>query len=172
MSALTLSVDDDQLDVLHAPPTAKGPDAVTLDFLGKPNRRGETPRIAPPPFDELSDDATRAVITRWNRPCEGAFELLALRFPHDLVKLIGRGQLEPADLTFAAEALGRSNMGWLVRSTLKPLLHHASAVVREGAIYGLQRHIDANARATLETLAKSDPSAGVRSAAEDALAEP
>jgi hypothetical protein len=169
MSALTLPVDDDQLDVPHAPPTAKGPDAMTLDFL---IRRVETLRIAPPPFDELSDDATRAVITRWNRPCEGAFELLALRFPHDLVKLIGHGHLEPADLTFAAEALGRSNMGWLVRPTLKPLLHHASAVVREGAIYGLQRHIDTGIRATLETLAKSDPSAGVRSAAEDALAEP
>jgi hypothetical protein len=53
---------------------------------------------------------------------------------------------------------------------LKPLLGHASAVVREGAIYGLQKHLDADVRASLEMLARSDSSAGVRSAAEDALA--
>ncbi len=172
MSALTLSVDDYRLHELRVAPAALGNVAMNLLGLEKRIRQGETVRIAPPPFDDLSDEAARAVVTRWNRPCEGAFELLALRFPDDLAKLIERGRLERADLTFAAEALGRSNMGGLVRSTLKPLLHHASAVVREGAIYGLQRHVNADVRATLETLAKSDPSAGVRGAAEDALAEP
>lgn len=146
--------------------------AQTLKGLEKRSRRGETGRIAPPPFDELSDEAARAVITRWNRPCEGAFELLAARFPRDLAKLIEQNRLEVSDLTFAAEALGRSNMGWLVRYTLKPLVRHASAVVREGAIYGLQKHVDGEVRAVLEGVVKSDPSRAVRTAAEDALSDP
>lgn len=146
--------------------------AQALKGLEKRSRRGETGRIVPPPFDELSDEAARAVITRWNRPCEGAFELLAARFPRDLAKLIEQNRLEVSDLTFAAEALGRSNMGWLVRHTLKPLVRHASAVVREGAIYGLQKHVDGEVRAVLEGVVKSDPSRAVRTAAEDALSDP
>jgi hypothetical protein len=146
--------------------------AQRLTKLEKLSRRGETIRIAPPPFDELSDEAARAVLARWNRPCEGAFELLAARFPHDLVKLIEQDRLEPSDLTFAAEALGRSNIGWLVRRALKPLLRHASAVVREGAIYGLQKHLNAEVRAALASVVNSDASPAVRNAAEDALSDP
>lgn len=145
--------------------------AQTLKGLEKRSRRGETIRIAPPPFDELSDEAARAVITLWNRPCEGAFDLLAARFPRDLAKLIEQNRLETSDLTFAAEALGRSNMGWLVRHALTPLLRHASAVVREGAVYGLQKHIDHEVRAALELVSRSDASPAVRTAAEDALSE-
>ena len=145
--------------------------AQQLRTLEKRSRRGETARIPPPPFDDLSVDAARAVLARWNRPCEGAFEVLAVRFPHELAKLIEFGRLEPADLTFAAEALGRSELSWLVRHALKPLLAHASAVVREGAIYGLQKHMDGNMRAALSVLSQSDPSPAVRVAAEDALSE-
>lgn len=167
----TLKLSDDAPWVNELPPGLSA-DAQTLEGLEKRSRHGETVRIAPPPFDELSDDAARAVIARWNRPCEGAFELLAARFPRDLSKLIEQNRIETSDLTFAAEALGRSNMGWLVRHALKPLLRHASAVVREGAIYGLQKHIDVEIRAALETVSKSDASLAVRTAAEDALSEP
>jgi hypothetical protein len=170
MSTLTLSVEDCCTSGLLTQPEALGNEARDLRGLEAKIRQHETVRIAPPPFDDLSDQAARAIVSRWNRPCEGAFELLALRFPRDLVKLISGDRLKPADLTFAAEALGRSNLGWVVRRALKPLLRHDSAVVREGAIYGLQKHVDADVRADLEMLAKSDSSAGVRSAAEDALA--
>jgi hypothetical protein len=146
--------------------------AQDLKKLEKRSRRGETVRIAPPPFDELSDEAARAVMLRWNRPCEGAFDLLAARFPRDLAKLIQDNRLEASDLTFAAEALGRSNMGWLVRHALKPLLTHTSAVVREGAIYGLQKHIDPDIHAALKAVSESDVSPAVRTAAEDALSDP
>jgi hypothetical protein len=88
------------------------------------------------------------------------------------VKLIKHDRLEPSDLTFAAEALGRSDMGWLVRHALKPLLRHASAIVREGAIYGLQKHLNAEVRSALEAVVNSDASRAVRTAAEDALDEP
>jgi hypothetical protein len=95
--------------------------------------------------------------------------VLATRFPHELAKLIKDGRLETSDLTFAAEALGRSEMGWLVRHTLTPLLTHVSPVVREGAIYGLQKHVDEDTRTALRAVSKNDPSRAVRSAAEDAL---
>jgi len=145
--------------------------AQQLDALEKQSRRGETARFPPTPFDDLSVDAARAVLTKWNRPCEGAFEFLAAKFPHELAKLIELGRLQPPDLTFAAEALGRSELGWLVRHTLRPLLAHASAVVREGAIYGLQKHIDGSIREALSVLSRNDPSQAVRMAAEDALSE-
>ena len=152
-------------------PRGLGQYAQKLSTLEKRSHRGETVRIAPPPFDDLSVDAARVVLTRWNRPCEAAFELLAARFPHELARLIDGQRLEISDLTFAAEALGRCELGWLVRHTLLPLLTHASPVVREGAIYGLQKHLDADARTTMGTLSDSDPSPAVRLAARDALSE-
>lgn len=152
-------------------PRGLGPYAQQLKTLEKRSYRGETARIPPPPFDDLSVEAARAILARWNRPCEGAFEVLAARFPHDLAKLIELGRLGSADLTFAAEALGRSELGWLVRHALKPLLTHASPVVREGAIYGLQKHIDGSTRAALSALSRDDPSPAVRLAATDALSE-
>jgi HEAT repeat protein len=152
-------------------PRTYSPTGARLMQLEKQSRQGESVRAVPPPFDVLSDEATRAV-ARWVRPCEAMFEVLAARFPFDLVKLIEKDGLAPTDLTFAAEALGRSNVSWQVRHTLKPLLDHESAVVREGAIYGLQRHLDDDLRERLAKIAKDDPRAGVRTAAEDALAEP
>lgn len=152
-------------------PRGLGLYAERLETLERRSRRGETARIPPPPFDELSVDAARAVLARWNRPCERAFEVLAARFPHELAKLIELGRLEPPDLTFAAEAMGRSELSWLVRHALTPLLVHASAVVREGAIYGLQKHVDDSTRAALSILSHDDPSSAVRMAAEDALSQ-
>lgn len=143
-----------------------------MRMIERQTRRGETARIVPPPFDALSDEAIQAVLPRWRRPCEGAFELLAKRFPVDLAKLIQSDRLVDSDLTFAAEALGQSDLGWLVRDTLRPLLNHASAVVREGAIYGLQKHIDVEVRGELEKISKGDDSPAVQTAAQDALYEP
>jgi len=104
-------------------------------------------------------------------PCEDAFEYLADGFPEGLLALIRSGRLEAADLTFAAEIAGRLPDHSAIRSALVPLLSHREAVVREGAIYGLTRHIDAAVRTTLERLAGGDPSRAVRTAAADALDE-
>lgn len=166
MSMLKLSSQTPSINEL---PAGLGFYAQELKKLEGRSLRGETVRIAPPPFDQLSAEAARSVLARWSRPCEGAFELLAARFPYDLVKLIEHGRLKPSDLTFVAEALGRSKMGGLVRHALKPLLTHPSPVVREGAIYGLQKHIDDEVRAVLESVLAEDESRAVRMAAEDAL---
>jgi len=171
MSALALSLKTSHSQEMFASPPALGTDARSLAKIEQRMRAMPGVRLAPP-FDALSDEAVRAVVGRWNRPCEGAFELLALRFPKDLASVIQTSGLGIADLTFAAEALGRSHLSHLVRSTLVPLLGHPSAIVREGAIYGLQRHLDLELRIELEGLAAADSSPAVRAAAEDSLADP
>lgn len=118
------------------------------------------------PLDLLAPEVRRALPV--SRPCEATFEWLADNSPRSLSNLIGSGLLRPADLTFAAEALGRSSDSALVRSTLVDLLCHESAVVREGAIYGLSNHLDDAVRALLQRIAAEDPSTAVRDVARDA----
>lgn len=128
-------------------------------------------RPAPPPFDDLDPLVAHAVASRWKEPCEGAFEFLALNHAEQLLRLIALEKLAPADLTFAAEIAGRLADSDAVRRTLVPLLDQQEAVVREGAIYGLTRHLDQEVRERLLELAAKDPSAAVRTAAADALDE-
>ena len=77
----------------------------------------------------------------------------------------------PALLTFAAEAAGRIANSALVVFTLLPLLQHADPVVREGAIYGLEPHLERSleAREALRSMVRLEPSAGVKAAIEEAL---
>jgi len=126
-------------------------------------------RAFPPPFDELSANAATDVADRWGEPCEAAFEFLAQNYPHELLKLIASDRLRPTDLTFAAEIAGQLLDSTEVRGILFPLLAHADAVVREGAIYGLSRHVDQTVRTELSRLVTSDPSPAVRQAAADTL---
>jgi HEAT repeat protein len=106
----------------------------------------------------------------WFTPCEAAFEYLSRRYPESLLRVIRSGLLLPADLTFAAEIAGRADTSEdEIRTALIPLLAHEDAAVREGAIYGLAGHIDRATRERIESLARSDSSAGVRAAAADAL---
>jgi HEAT repeat protein len=107
--------------------------------------------------------------TRWQEPCEGAFEYLAASHPSNLFDVISSGLLDPADLTFAAEIAGRVPDSKAVRRALLPLLSHREAVVREGAIYGLHQHTDDVVRESLERIAAGDASSAVRRAAVDAL---
>lgn len=88
-----------------------------------------------------------------------------------IAEQIQHEQLEPARLTFAAEEIAELADSDLVRKTLLPLLQHGSAIVREGAIRGLVWHLNEEVRATLAAIAESDPSNGVRTAAEDVLSE-
>jgi len=77
-------------------------------------------------------------------------------------------KLQPHDLTFLAEQLGRRDpppLRWLVLLT-----DHASPLVREGAVYGLAMHVAMpGVRFLLKTMAADDPIAGVREAAREAL---
>ena len=77
-------------------------------------------------------------------------------------------KLQPHDLTFIAERLGRRDpvpLRWI-----ELLVRHASPVVREGAVYGLAPHAAVpSVRLTLQEIAGTDPSPGVRSAAREAL---
>lgn len=157
-------------DRLSAPP-ALGACARILEEIEQQLSVAEEPRPILPPFDVMNGLAGRAVASRWSRPCEAAFELLARRHPLDLARLIEKGRLASPDLTFAAEALGRIDASWIVRQTLLPLLEHADAIVREGAVYGLQKHLGDEVRERLTRCARTDVSAGVRAAAEDALSD-
>lgn len=157
-------------DRLSAPP-ALGASASLLAEIEQKLSVAEEPRPILPPFDVMGRLAGRAVQARWSRPCEAAFEFLARRHPIDLARLIEKGRLASPDLTFAAEALGRIDASWIVRQTLLPLLEHAEAIVREGAVYGLQKHLSDELRARLVRVARTDASAGVRAAAEDALSD-
>jgi HEAT repeats len=145
----------------YAAVPAKG-DAARVIELAEHRAANETRRnrLVPPPFDRLDSELAYDVSDRWREPCEAAFEYIVARSPKQLATLISAQTLSPGDLTFAAEILGGCADSDLVRATLTPLLQHAEAVVREGAIYGLTRHQDS---ATINDLR--------RLAAEDALVE-
>jgi HEAT repeat protein len=170
MSAL--SVQEPPAVVRYLPSPAQGSDAERLAaiVLRATVARAEL-RPVPPPFDSLRADIAADVADKWREPCESAFEYLSVTYPDSLLALIRSNRLAPSDLTFAAEIAGRIAGHESVRAVLVPLLAHAEAVVREGAIYGLTRHLDAPTRALLERLAIEDRSAAVRTAARDALDE-
>jgi hypothetical protein len=119
----------------------------------------------------LSPAAQVAVSTKWSEVCEEMFEFLADHFLTDLFNLVSAGTLSPPALTFAAEIVGRTSDGQAVRAILLPLLEHESALVREGAIYGLRDHADDAVVRRIELLASSDPSPAIRQAARDTLEE-
>lgn len=100
---------------------------------------------------------------------ERYFNYLATNDPFRLASIINSGSLKNSQLTFAAEALGHATDRMVVITTLTALLRHPSAIVREGAIYGLQSHLSSEVHEQLRILADSDPSAGVRAAAIETL---
>lgn len=101
-------------------------------------------------------------------PSEALFERLASDDPPRLLALLA-SDLEPAMLTFAAEIAGRELSSEDVVPPLMALLRHPSAVVREGAIYGLAHHPRDDVDRELLRLGADDPSTGVRTAANDVL---
>lgn len=102
-------------------------------------------------------------------PSEENFARLALEAPETLVVLLVSNMLRPSDLTFAAEAAGQISDSEMVRAPLLALLNHEAALVREGAVYGLARHLSAEVRTRLQEVAGNDPSPGVREAARETL---
>lgn len=78
--------------------------------------------------------------------------------------------LPPSALTVIAESLGDQPANEVV-PVLVDLLTHTAPLVREGAVYGLAKHLaNRDARDALEFIATFDTSPGVREAAEEALA--
>lgn len=121
------------------------------------------PPSAPPP--RMRARTTTQMIPR------AELEELARSQPAKLLELIRGGTLAAATLTYAAEFAGRIRAPGVVPALLT-LLDHPSAVVREGAIYGLGRQdLDAAARERLYAVALRDPNADIREAAEDVLGE-
>jgi hypothetical protein len=103
--------------------------------------------------------------------CEDLFLRLAKEDPHQLADMINNNALKPYDLTYAAEYLGAEcNDSNLVRKTLVPLLDHPEAVVREGALIGLNQtrlydeddHIDEATEKIIEKMSSDDPSPCIR----------
>jgi hypothetical protein len=77
-------------------------------------------------------------------------------------------KLQPYELTFIAERLGRRSPAPL--RWLELLASHPSALVREGVIYGLAPHVAVlRCRRVLEDIVKTDPDPEVRNAASEAL---
>lgn len=91
--------------------------------------------------------------------------------PIQLVGLIEDGVMDDAELTFAAEALGDAEESRdVVVDTLLKLSKHKSPLVREGAVYGLEGHVDMDkAYLRLIEMATNDDSPGVRDSALDAM---
>lgn len=82
------------------------------------------------------------IIKPWAEPCRAMFDALANYSPKDLASLVRSRALHPADLTFAAETLGQTNIPDALE-ILKDLVldDEVSTLVKEGALYGLY-HLD------------------------------
>jgi hypothetical protein len=76
------------------------------------------------------------------RYIESQFHRLAAENLTQLICLINEGTLPPVQLTFAAEALALATDSTLTVPCLLELLSHPSSIVREGAVYGLEGHIN------------------------------
>ena len=118
---------------------------------------------------DQASGVTERLLEQYGGYCEALFEQLATDAPTELMDLVRFAGLRPAKLTYAAEALGSTGRAEAVSILIEILSSHPSALVREGAIFGVLKASTTSARPTLERLALSDPSAAVREAASSAL---
>lgn len=145
---LAVSHDAQMLDVPQ-------PDVTPVAVVDHEDERPDWRLLVPAPFGQ-----------RFPELSEELFQLLADEAPEALAKVLTtEGLLDNAELTLAAEAMGRCDNAELVRRTLRPLLKHRSAVVREGAIYGLSTAASDHVRVVIEYVSRKDPHPGVRQAA-------
>ena len=98
---------------------------------------------------------------RWPKPCEAKFQYLAATAPDELLADITSGKLGATDLTFAAEYIGSARIPG-VSETLLRLLSHPSPLVREGAVYGLGKNMNAEVAASVRKTLDTETSPGVR----------
>ncbi len=108
--------------------------------------------------------------SKWGGPCDAMFEYLTDKEPMVLLNLIRSGSLEPGFLSTAAEFAGQIDDPEQVIPLLLKLTLHDYPMVREGAVYGLASFISVeDIRQYLQKMSKTDPSPGVRSAAQEML---
>jgi len=145
-------------------------------YCGEPSLAFVTAAAEAPPFNRVTtaggsaDGATERLLREFGGYCEELFAQLAAEAPTELVDLVRYAALRPADLTFAAEALGAAPAHESVPLLIELLSTHPSALVREGAIYGLLKASATSGRPLLERLTLLDPSAAIRETAASALA--
>lgn len=101
-------------------------------------------------------------------PCENTFNYLATFYPEKLAEWIRSDTLSPGFLTHALEYLGDTKLKNVV-SIIEPFLTHESPLVREGAVLGLQNHLNEALRNFIHELSINDPNGGVRFTATDIL---
>lgn len=147
---------------------------MNLDTLPKAD---SSPAVSPSPSDgpQARIDWRELVPAQYARQFGGMVEELFVALADNAsaslaTLLSANGVLDNAELTLAAEAMGRSENTALVRKTLLPLLKHSVPVVREGAMYGLACLGSRDIRLAIETMARRDDHQGVRRAAEAVLA--
>ena len=87
--------------------------------------------------------------------------------PDKFVKLLNSNKMTDIELSEAAEIGGFALSPKIIFDTLFKLLDHKSALVREGALYGLEdsEHITEPLLIKLKDMMLNDPSEGVRQVA-------
>ena len=93
-----------------------------------------------------------------------------------LVDIIKTKDIPDHRMTFALEALGMFGVGFpdrvgVVKETITPYLKHKSAIVREGAIYGIAPFIDNDILKTLREMEQNDSSITLREVAAEYIDE-
>jgi hypothetical protein len=93
----------------------------------------------------------------------------SIKLFNSLIDQINNDKFSNAELTYVAEDLGAAPADIAIPVLFK-LLNHSSSLVREGAIYGLTKHItNSEVIERLKILSISDPSLGIRQIAKEAL---
>lgn len=101
-----------------------------------------------------------------------SFEKLAQTDVRKLSTYLSSKDLSAGTRTLVAEAIGKSNDSDAVREILLPLLCVAEPIVQEGAIYGLEHHLNETVRMRLRVLIDDKATHwAIKIAAEDALEE-
>ena len=121
------------------------------------------------PYKSLSPALASELMARWARPCVEMFEYLAGTHPEELLRLICEETIPPTALTFAAEIAGSIKDSSCVAHVLISLLDHEHPVVREGALYGLERHQTNDAKIAIKRIAEHDPNKEVRAVAREII---
>lgn len=105
---------------------------------------------------------------------QNQLKALAQSNPKELARILTSPGIDVHALTFGAEFLGETSDERIVLPTLRMLIKHVNAVVREGAMMGLssfymERKPPQDVLERLRVMAKSDPSPSCKEFAETIL---
>ena len=105
---------------------------------------------------------------------QNQLKALAQDNPKELARILISPNADTHTLTFGAELLGEVKDERIVLPTLKQLLKHVNAIVREGAMMGvssfyMERRPPQDVIDRLRAISKSDPSPSNREFAESVL---